>query len=71
MKFTHLMIDLETMGITPGSAIVQIGLCAFCLDDETMQSKSIRVSLQDCLDHGLTVDAATILWWFRQDEDAR
>ena len=69
--FKHLMIDLETLGLTPGCVITQIGLVAFNEDDDEITSEQIRVSIDSCLRAGLTVDGSTIRWWFGQSADAR
>lgn len=67
-----VMVDLETMGTTPGSAIVSIGAIAFdpvagrfgpCL--------YIPIDLASSLALGLTEDPATRAWWARQSAEAR
>lgn len=65
-----IMIDIETMGVRPSSSILSIGAVEF---NETKLSGtfSVRISLQSCLDAGLTVDASTIQWWMGQSEAAR
>lgn len=73
MKFTDIMIDLETLGTAPGSVITQIGMCAFNprSDDPATQSVFIRIDPQSALDAGLSVSWATIAWWLLQDQEAR
>ena len=74
-----VMIDIETMGTRPGSAIVSIGAVAFDplgppVDavSNTLPATFYRaVSLESCLEFGLTVDADTIMWWLRQTEAPR
>lgn len=80
-----LSIDIETLGRGVTSAPLAIGWAAFdpfhyqkCLDPLQRASKVrvessglIHVDLQSCLDAGLTVDGATIQWWFGQSEAAR
>lgn len=65
-----IMVDIETMGIRPSSAILSIGAVEF---DEVkiISTFSARIDLQSCLDVGLTVDASTIHWWMGQSDDAR
>ena len=64
------MIDLETMGLRPTSAIVSIGCVLF--DQTTIKDKFYtNVSLQSCLDAGLTTDKSTVDWWAKQSEEAR
>jgi len=66
----HFMIDLETMGVRPTSAIVSIGVVHF---DKTsvLGEFYTPVSLADCLKHGLTQDQSTIDWWAKQPAEAR
>ena len=61
------MIDLETLGQVPGSAIVSIG--AYVL--ETEESFYRVIDLQSCFKAKLTVDSSTIEWWMKQSPDAR
>lgn len=65
----HFTTDLETMGVSPTSAIMSIGAVAF--GGEQDHTFYVRVDLQSCLDHGLTVDGDTIYWWLDQSDAAR
>lgn len=66
----HFMIDLETIGIRPTSAIVSIGIVHF--DQDTIIDQFYtKVSLADCLDKGLTQDQSTMDWWAKQSVEAR
>jgi DNA polymerase III epsilon subunit-like protein len=63
-----LMLDLETMGNRPTSAIIQIGACYFDRNDGTIGETFLKqVSLADSMEWGLTVDASTIQWWVVQE----
>jgi hypothetical protein len=66
----EVMIDTETMGVTPGSAIVSIGAVKF---NRTKIESSFRVnvSLQSCLMAGLTIDSGTVGWWKKQKDEAK
>lgn len=71
-KFGHIMVDIETMGNKSNSAIVSIGAVEFNIaTGETGREFYVNVSLQSCIDMGLTINADTIMWWMRQDDDAR
>ncbi|MDM3001251.1 MULTISPECIES: 3'-5' exonuclease [Citrobacter] len=68
----HLMIDLETMDNKPTSAIASIGAVFFDPETGEMGEQFYqRVSLDSCVEHGLTMGAGTVLWWMRQDSEAR
>ena len=71
----QMMIDLETMGITPGSPILQIGVALFdksaSFRDQKIPNWSCNVSMQSCVDHGMTIAPSTVLWWLDQEERAR
>lgn len=64
------MLDLETLGKSPGSVIVSIGAVKF--GDRSIVSKFYwHIDPQSCVDVGLTLDASTVLWWLQQNEAAR
>jgi len=66
---TRVMIDIETLGIEPGAAILSVGACAFDRDGvgETLHRS---VGLQHCQAAGLEIDAETLQWWLDQDDAA-
>lgn len=65
------MVDLETMGEVPNSAIMAIGAVAFGVGEVSEITFYQRVSLQSCMDVGLTVTAGTIEWWLKQSASAQ
>ncbi len=68
----HLMVDLETMGTAPGSAIVAIGAVVFDPVAGTLGERiHTPVSLASAMAVGLTCDPDTITWWLRQGDAAR
>jgi hypothetical protein len=70
MSNAHFMVDLETMGLAPNAAIVSIGIAEF--DRKDIVSKFYTpVSLQSCLDAGLTTTQSTVDWWQQQSVEAR
>lgn len=74
--FTDVSIDLETLGVQPGSVITQIGLCAFNRRPDsggtaTMSGTLITVNPQSMIDRGFHVDWSTVSWWLKQNEAAR
>lgn len=66
----HIMLDLETMGNGVNSAIIAIGAAAF--DNTGIKATFYeQISLESSVRAGLECDASTIIWWLRQDNDAR
>jgi hypothetical protein len=76
-----VMIDIECLDHVATAAIVTIGVIAFELDgpplkpleelSEAREKWAAKINLQSCLAAGLTIDPATLAWWFRQEEAAR
>jgi len=65
----QVMIDIETAGTTPGSAILQIGAVPFadyCFEFPVPLFNQ-GIALNSCLGAGLTVDKSTTNWWDKQD----
>ncbi len=73
----HVMIDLETMGDTPTSAIIAIGAVSFGQNKDKVwvvdesQQFYVKIQLQSCIDAGLSVDGSTVAWWLQQSQAAR
>ena len=66
------MIDIESWGLTPGSAIRSIGAVMFDpRGDEIGGTFYANVSAQSCLDVRLTIDPETAKWWAGQSDAAR
>jgi exodeoxyribonuclease VIII len=70
--YEHIMVDIETMGTKPGSAIVAIAAVEFDMQSGKMGKEFYRsISLKSCLRAGLIVDAGTIEWWMSQESEAQ
>ena len=67
----NIMLDLETMGTRCNSAIVAIGAVEFDEDLGIIGRFYETVDLQSCLDKGLGITGATVIWWMKQSEEAR
>lgn len=66
----HIMIDLETMGTAPGSAIVAVGAVFF--DAEGVHETFYQTcTLDSAVGAGLSMDPGTIMWWMKQGDAAR
>ncbi len=72
----HVMLDLETIGNSANSAVIAIGAVAFNIVHginplSIQHNFYAQISLASCVDHGLVMDASTVLWWLQQSEAAR
>ena len=67
----NVMIDLETLGTKPGSAILSIGAAFFELDGTVGETFYRNISTQSCVERGLAIDPRTQAWWRQQSEAAR
>lgn len=67
-----VMLDLETMGNGPNAAIVAIGAVEFDLSAMSIGRRFYQVvDLETSVRGGGEIDASTVMWWFRQSEEAR
>ncbi len=70
--FTHLMVDLETMGKKPGAPIVSVGAVFFDPASGMTGAEYYQViNLESSMSFGARPDASTILWWLKQSPEAR
>lgn len=60
-----VMIDIETLGTTPGSTILSIGAVWFGPEGLGLSIYGV-LDRRDSLDHGFTVDRETVVWWEQQ-----
>ena len=66
----NVMIDLETLGVSPNAAILSIGAVEF--DDKQLGKEfEVFLNVNDCVKHGMVVEPDTVLWWMEQSEKAR
>lgn len=69
---THVMVDLETWGTAPGSAIRSVGACVFDPDTGDIGTTFYyNVSDESCEDMGLSKDKSTEEWWAGQSAEAQ
>jgi len=70
--FTHMMVDLETMGKKPGAPIVSVGAVFFDPASGKTGAEYYQViSLESSMSFAARPDASTILWWLKQSPEAR
>lgn len=65
----NIMIDLETLGTKPNSAILSIGAVYFDKDGLGEEFYE-NIDLKTSLDNGFDIDASTVYWWLSQDKEA-
>lgn len=68
----NIMLDLETMGADPNSAIVAIGAVAFEFDKkDPLDQFYKKVTLASSVNNGGIMNPSTVLWWMNQSQSAR
>lgn len=70
--YSHLMVDLETMGNKPDAPVVSVGAVFFdpATGDTGAEFYKV-VSLESAMAWGGVPDASTIVWWMKQSAEAR
>lgn len=72
---SHIVFDLETMGLSADAAIIAIGAVGISeLSDGTLTKECEfyqNVNLQSCIDKGMSIDGGTVKFWMNQSEDAK
>lgn len=66
----RVMIDIETLGTDPGAAVLSIGAVTFGaggIEEEFYR----EIDVESCQNHGLELDANTLKWWMKQDEEVQ
>jgi exodeoxyribonuclease VIII len=67
----HYMIDLETLGVTPGSVITSIGIVQFDINTgKTIREFYRNIDIQSSIDLGFTISGETLKWWLSQPNKA-
>ncbi len=66
----NVMLDIETLGVTPGAIILSIGAVEF--DESNLGDVfHMGINYEDCVRHGMHVDASTAMWWLSQEDAAQ
>lgn len=64
----HVMLDLETMGVSKNAVITRIAAVVFDINTgETSDQFSATINAKSSVQAGLVVDGQTIQWWLQQD----
>lgn len=66
----HIMLDLETLGVTNGATIFQIGACSFSIETGEIYDAFEHIVDISSLPAGvLGVDGSTLKWWLSTDTE--
>jgi hypothetical protein len=73
---TDIMIDLETLDVTPTASVLTIGAVKFDPFGEELGSPKcekfyVKVDIDSCDALGCTVSQATLDWWSQQSQEAQ
>ena len=66
----NIEIDIETLGTSSNSVILSIGAVEFD-GDKLGKEFEVFIDPESCTDHGLVIDARTVMWWLGQSDAAR
>ena len=67
----NVMVDIESLGTTPGSAILSIGACVFESVGHPGRDEYYRnIDFLDSTFVGLTLNPSTVKWWSEQSPEA-
>lgn len=68
---TEVMLDIETLGRTPGCVILSIGAVTFTRKTGEIHSHFYRnIDSVDAVDRGFHTEADTVEWWGKQSPEA-
>lgn len=67
----NVMLDLETLGTSPGSVILSIGAVEFDMAEGLGREFYTVINQMSCLQNGLVTDSNTLAWWAQQSKEAR
>lgn len=68
----HVMVDIETLGRTPGAIITEIAIVPFNWDNKNENAKDSfyrKISLESSVKAGLKIDTNTLVWWSEQNPE--
>lgn len=69
-RMSDVMIDTETLGTSPGAAILSIGAVMFG-PEGIADTFYASIQLASCTAVGLTIEPATVQWWMSKSDQAR
>lgn len=71
-QMIEAMVDLETVGVSPGCALLSIGVVMFDLSAKTIGPTFYQaIDAESCVVRGLRKEPDTAAWWSNQSVEAR
>jgi len=70
MAARHMMIDFETLGTSPDTAVLSVGVVLFTVQ-ETLAEKEWFFQVHDQLRAKSSVNFDTVTWWLGQESKAK
>lgn len=70
MNGTHCMLDFETLGQRPTTAVISLGAVIFN-SEKILAQKDWTFDVKHQLENGRTIDYSTLQWWMKQSDSAR
>jgi len=69
----NIMVDVESLGIHPGSVLLSIGAVRFSmgLGRSLGEEFYVNIDVGSSLRFGLKIESSTFYWWMRQGDNAR
>lgn len=73
MKEYSVMIDIETLGITPDTVVLTVGMVKFDPTslDEPFDGVHIKINPKEQKETGRVINRETLEWWSKQDPEVR
>jgi hypothetical protein len=71
-RLIDVMVDLETLGVKPGSVILSLGAVEFDPHGDALGARvHYHIDMQSSIAAGFKVDPTTFYWWLAQSDQAR
>lgn len=70
---SHVMVDIETVGVRPGAGVLSVGVVLFDPRDSVYGEESFycTLNLEQQLEKGAVTDPDTLAWWNKQSDAIR
>ena len=73
MKYSNVMVDLETLGTVGDAAILSIGAVKFDIDSDNIDDDGFyaSISVDSNLEAKRRIQEDTLIWWIKQSAEAQ